>query len=110
MTFQQFVNCVSLRCAVLEGEHPSVGQVLPGVGANPRYAIQALVLCTQRDFGFESKIPLRKVGRPADVAAATVFLSSARLAGHITGQMIVTGGGMEGRVLYLPDEVDPSEA
>jgi 3-oxoacyl-[acyl-carrier protein] reductase len=55
-------------------------------------------------------IPLRKVGRPEDVASAAVFLASPRLAGHITGQILMVSGGMEGRVLYNVDEIDPSKA
>jgi 3-oxoacyl-[acyl-carrier protein] reductase len=55
-------------------------------------------------------IPLRKVGRPQDVAAAVVYLASSRLAGHITGQIITVAGGMEGRVLYHPDEIDLGRA
>ena len=52
-------------------------------------------------------MPLRKVGQPSDVASAVVFLASSRLAGHITGQMLMVSGGMEGRVLYDPDEIGP---
>lgn len=55
-------------------------------------------------------IPLRKVGQPPDVASAVVFLASNRLAGHITGQMLMVSGGMEGRVLYEPSEIDPQQA
>ena len=55
-------------------------------------------------------MPLRKVGQPADVASAVVFLASSRLAGHITGQMLMVSGGMEGRVLYEPDEIDPRDS
>ncbi len=55
-------------------------------------------------------IPLRKVGRPQDVAWPVLFLASSRLAGHITGQMLMVSGGMEGRVLYEPDEIDPLQA
>jgi NAD(P)-dependent dehydrogenase (short-subunit alcohol dehydrogenase family) len=54
-------------------------------------------------------VPLRKMGRPSDVASAVVFLASSRLAGHISGQMLMTSGGMEGRVLYRPDEIDLSQ-
>jgi 3-oxoacyl-[acyl-carrier protein] reductase len=43
---------------------------------------------------------LPKLGQPDDVAHAVVFLSSDFLAGHITGQTIVTAGGMEGRLLW----------
>src|SRR5437667_246425 len=55
-------------------------------------------------------IPLRKVGRPQDVAAAIVYLASSRLAGHLTGQILTVAGGMEGRMLYQPDEIDPTQA
>ena len=55
-------------------------------------------------------VPLRKIGRPEDVAASVVFLASNRLAGHITGQTIVTAGGMEGRVLFAPEEIDVDRA
>lgn len=54
-------------------------------------------------------MPLKKIGRAADVATAAVFLSSSRLAGHLTGQTLVTAGGMEGRLLYTPDQIDPSQ-
>src|SRR5262245_13669096 len=54
-------------------------------------------------------ISLRKLGRPEDVAHAIVFLASSRLAGHITGQVLTVSGGMEGRVLYNADEVDPDK-
>jgi 3-oxoacyl-[acyl-carrier protein] reductase len=45
---------------------------------------------------------LPKVAQPEDIANATVFLSSDRLAGHITGQTLVIAGGMEGRLLWDP--------
>jgi 3-oxoacyl-[acyl-carrier protein] reductase len=43
---------------------------------------------------------LRKVGQPDDIAHAAVFLSSDKLAGHITGQTLIIAGGMEGRLLW----------
>jgi 3-oxoacyl-[acyl-carrier protein] reductase len=55
-------------------------------------------------------IPLRKHGRAVDVAMAVIYLASSRLAGHVTGQVLTVAGGMEGRVLYHEDEVDPSLA
>jgi len=55
-------------------------------------------------------IPLRKVGRPADVATAIVYLASSRLSGHVSGQVLTIAGGMEGRLLYTDDEVDPARA
>ena len=53
---------------------------------------------------------LPKVARPEDIAGAAVFLSSDKLAGHITGQTLVVAGGMEGRQLWHPDEIDPTIA
>lgn len=43
---------------------------------------------------------LPKLGQPEDVAHAAVFLSSDLLACHVTGQVLVIAGGMEGRVLW----------
>lgn len=48
---------------------------------------------------------LRKVGTPEDVAAAIVFLSSDRLAGHVSGEIVTVAGGMEGRLLH-PSNLD----
>ena len=42
---------------------------------------------------------LRQLARPQDIANAAVFLSSDALARHITGQILVIAGGMEGRLL-----------
>ena len=50
---------------------------------------------------------LKQLARPEDIAHAAVFLSSDRLARHITGQTLVVAGGMEGRLLWTPDEIDP---
>jgi 3-oxoacyl-[acyl-carrier protein] reductase len=51
---------------------------------------------------------LPQVGRPEDMAHAAVFLASDTLARHITGQTLVIAGGMEGRWLWQPNEIDPS--
>ena len=52
----------------------------------------------------------KRVARPEDVASSIVFLSSDRLAGHITGEILAVAGGMEGRLLHLPEEIDPRRA
>jgi 3-oxoacyl-[acyl-carrier protein] reductase len=44
------------------------------------------------------------------MANAAVFLASDTLARHITGQTLVVAGGMEGRLLWQPDEIDPTLA
>jgi 3-oxoacyl-[acyl-carrier protein] reductase len=43
---------------------------------------------------------LRKVATPEDVARAIVFLTSDRLAGHLSGTILPVAGGMEGRLLH----------
>src|SRR5262245_53939732 len=53
---------------------------------------------------------LPKIARPEDMASAAVFLSSDSLAGHISGQTLVIAGGMEGRLLWKPEDIDPDLA
>jgi 3-oxoacyl-[acyl-carrier protein] reductase len=55
-------------------------------------------------------IPLRKIARAHDVAMTILYLASTVLSGHVTGQVLTVSGGMEGRVLYRPEEVDPKDA
>jgi 3-oxoacyl-[acyl-carrier protein] reductase len=43
---------------------------------------------------------LRKVAQPEDVARQVVVLASDRLSGHVSGQVVVVAGGMEGRVVH----------
>jgi 3-oxoacyl-[acyl-carrier protein] reductase len=43
---------------------------------------------------------LRKVAQPEDVAAQVVVLASDVLSGHVTGQVVVVAGGMEGRTIH----------
>jgi 3-oxoacyl-[acyl-carrier protein] reductase len=45
---------------------------------------------------------LRKVAQPEDVAAQVVALASDTISGHVTGQVVVVAGGMEGRTVH-PD-------
>jgi 3-oxoacyl-[acyl-carrier protein] reductase len=45
-------------------------------------------------------MPLRKIAQPEDVASQVVVLASDELSGHVTGQVIVVAGGMEGRLLH----------
>lgn len=40
-----------------------------------------------------ASLPLKKVGRPRDIANAVVFLSSPLAAGHVTGQVLSVSGG-----------------
>jgi 3-oxoacyl-[acyl-carrier protein] reductase len=43
---------------------------------------------------------LRKVAQPEDIAAHVVVLASDTLSGHVTGQVVVLAGGMEGRLVH----------
>jgi 3-oxoacyl-[acyl-carrier protein] reductase len=45
-------------------------------------------------------MPLRKIAQPEDVARQVVVLASDELSGHVTGQVVVVAGGMEGRLLH----------
>ncbi|GJE92999.1 SDR family oxidoreductase [Phanerochaete sordida] len=49
--------------------------------------------------------PLRKVAEPEDIASQVVILSSSSVSGHVTGQVILVEGGMEGRLLNKPEDV-----
>jgi 3-oxoacyl-[acyl-carrier protein] reductase len=51
-------------------------------------------------------MPLRQLGRAADIARTALWLASPRLARHVSGQVITVAGGMEGRLLWDADEVD----
>jgi len=43
---------------------------------------------------------LRKVAQPEDIARQVVVLASDELSGHVTGEVVVVAGGMEGRVVH----------
>ena len=43
---------------------------------------------------------LRKAAQPADIARQIVALASDGVSGHVTGQVVVVAGGMEGRLLH----------
>ncbi len=43
---------------------------------------------------------LHKIAQPEDVARQVVVLASDELSGHVTGQVVVVAGGMEGRLLH----------
>jgi 3-oxoacyl-[acyl-carrier protein] reductase len=45
-------------------------------------------------------MPLRKVAQPEDIARQVVALASDVVSGHVTGQVVMVAGGMEGRLLH----------
>jgi 3-oxoacyl-[acyl-carrier protein] reductase len=50
--------------------------------------------------GVSRTMPLRKVAQPEDVARQIVVLASDEISGHVTGQVVLVAGGMEGRVIH----------
>jgi 3-oxoacyl-[acyl-carrier protein] reductase len=78
--------------------------ICPGWTLVPRVAARLKDAGTLRKV--TSTMALPQLARPEDIAHAAVFLSSDRLARHITGQMLVIAGGMEGRQLWRPDEIE----
>nr|MBP8303531.1 SDR family oxidoreductase [Phycisphaerae bacterium] len=85
------VNCVCPGWTLIPRTSPQLGNT----------AVVRKVLAT---------MALPQIARPDDIAHLVVFLSSDRLARHVTGQTIVVAGGMEGRWLWQPDQVDPTLA
>jgi 3-oxoacyl-[acyl-carrier protein] reductase len=43
---------------------------------------------------------LRKAARPEDVARQVLALASDEISGHVTGQVVLVAGGMEGRIVH----------
>ena len=51
-------------------------------------------------------LPLHQMGRAVDIARTVAVLSSPLLSRHTTGEVLTVAGGMEGRVLWQPEEID----
>jgi len=82
--------------------------VCPGWTVVPRTAGQLADAGMVRRVAATMALP--QIARPDDIANAVLFLSSDALARHITGQTLVVAGGMEGRLLWQPGEIDPDIA
>lgn len=82
--------------------------ICPGWTVVPRNAAKLGDAAVVRKVTATMALP--QIGRPDDMANAAVFLASDTLARHITGQTLVIAGGMEGRLLWQPAEVDPTLA
>lgn len=79
--------------------------VAPGWTVVPRTTRKFHVPAAVRHVAATRALP--KIARPDDVAAAVVFLASDQLAANVTGQILTVAGGMEGRLLWQPHEIDP---
>ncbi len=85
-----------------------VNCVCPGWTVVPRNAAKLTDAKMVRRVTATMALP--QIARPDDIANAVVYLSSDSLARHITGQTLVVAGGMEGRLLWQPEEIEPSAA
>jgi 3-oxoacyl-[acyl-carrier protein] reductase len=84
--------------------HGRVNMVEPGWTVTPmaEAAIAAPGVIEQA----VATMPLRQLARPEDVAASVVYLSAPGLARHVTGEVVTVAGGMEGRRLWRPEQID----
>jgi 3-oxoacyl-[acyl-carrier protein] reductase len=51
-------------------------------------------------------MPLRQLARALDIARTVATLASPAASRHISGEVLTVAGGMEGRVLWEPEDVD----
>ncbi|MEQ1888418.1 MAG: SDR family NAD(P)-dependent oxidoreductase [Alphaproteobacteria bacterium] len=62
------------------------------VGTNSMWTQRNAMFTDEQFAAIAKSLPLRKLGRPKDLANAVVFLSS-KAAGHVTGQVLSVSGG-----------------
>ncbi len=74
-----------------------VNVVAPGWTVTP--AVMARGLSDDHFERATATMSIKKLGRPEDVAAQVVVLSSDEISGHLSGQVITVAGGMEGRMI-----------
>jgi len=69
----------------------------------PGWTVTPMTTEAREDPALERRVTatmaLQKLGTPEDVAQQIVVLASDRLSGHVTGQVVIVAGGMEGRLL-----------
>ncbi len=63
------------------------------VGENSMWADRNAMFSEDQFDQIAASLPLKKLGRPGDIANAVAFLSSNSMAGHITGQVLSVSGG-----------------
>jgi hypothetical protein len=72
------------------------------------YNLRKLYPVLRIAYDFAISTPLKKVATTRDVASQVLILSSNTISGHITGQVVMVEGGMEGRLLNSREEIDLS--
>ena len=51
------------------------------------------------------RTPLKKVAAPLEIANQILVLASSTVSSHVTGQVVMVEGGMEGRLLNAREDV-----
>jgi 3-oxoacyl-[acyl-carrier protein] reductase len=84
-----------------------VVRVAPGARVNavcPGWTVSPMTRSTLDDPAVLDRatqtMALRKAAEPEEIARQVVVLASDDLAGHVTGQVVLVAGGMEGRLLH----------
>jgi NAD(P)-dependent dehydrogenase (short-subunit alcohol dehydrogenase family) len=63
------------------------------VGENSMWVNRDSMFTAEQLGQIAKALPLKKIGRPEDVAGAVLFLASGAVAGHVTGQVLSVSGG-----------------
>ncbi len=63
------------------------------VGANSMWVNKDSMFTPDQLDKIAKALPLKKIGRPKDIANAVLFLASNAVAGHVTGQVLSVSGG-----------------
>jgi NAD(P)-dependent dehydrogenase (short-subunit alcohol dehydrogenase family) len=63
------------------------------VGAASMWANKSAMFTDEQLEKVAKALPLKKIGKPQDIANAVLFLASDRVAGHVTGQVLSVSGG-----------------
>ncbi len=82
----------NIRCnAVCPGV--TVPETDAEVGAASMWADRQAMFTEEQFAKIAKALPLKKLGRPRDIANAVLFLASDAVAGHVTGQVLSVSGG-----------------
>lgn len=60
---------------------------------NSMWAVKDAMFTEEQFAAIAKSLPLKRIGKPSDIANAVVFLSSQKAAGFITGQVLSVSGG-----------------